>query len=101
MPVAPDRRAAGGDRGAQPRPASRDHAVRVVSTFGIGFPPFWLGLMLIILFSVELGHLPGRPATARRLADKLAHLVLPCLTVALSLSTVLHAQPAGRMVAGA
>ncbi|AHG48550.1 ABC transporter permease (plasmid) [Rhizobium leguminosarum bv. trifolii CB782] len=65
-----------------------DHAVRIVSTFGIGFPPFWLGLMLIILFSVELGVLPvsGYGAT---LGEKLSHLVLPSLTVALSLSTVL------------
>jgi peptide/nickel transport system permease protein len=65
-----------------------DHAVRIVSTFGIGFPPFWLGLMLIILFSVELGVLPvsGYSAT---IGEKLSHLVLPSLTVALSLSTVL------------
>ncbi|SCB58452.1 peptide/nickel transport system permease protein [Rhizobium aethiopicum] len=65
-----------------------DHAVRIVSTFGIGFPPFWLGLMLIILFSVELGLLPvsGYGAT---IGEKLSHLVLPSLTVALSLSTVL------------
>lgn len=65
-----------------------DHAVRIVSTFGIGFPPFWLGLMLIILFSVDLGILPvsGYGAT---IGDKLSHLVLPSLTVALSLSTVL------------
>lgn len=65
-----------------------DHAVRIVSTFGIGFPPFWLGLMLIILFSVELGVLPvsGYGTT---LVDKLSHLILPSLTVALSLSTVL------------
>ncbi|MGO8075998.1 ABC transporter permease [Rhizobium leguminosarum] len=65
-----------------------DHAVRIVSTFGIGFPPFWLGLMLIILFSVELGVLPvsGYGAT---IGEKLLHLVLPSLTVALSLSTVL------------
>ena len=65
-----------------------DHAVRIISTFGIGFPPFWLGLMLIILFSVELGVLPvsGYGAT---IGEKLSHLVLPSLTVALSLSTVL------------
>ncbi|MBA5805466.1 MULTISPECIES: ABC transporter permease [Rhizobium] len=65
-----------------------DHAVRIVSTFGIGFPPFWLGLMLIILFSVDLGILPvsGYGAT---IGEKLSHLVLPSLTVALSLSTVL------------
>lgn len=65
-----------------------DHAVRIISTFGIGFPPFWLGLMLIILFSVELGVLPvsGYGTT---IGEKLSHLVLPSLTVALSLSTVL------------
>ncbi|MBY4632052.1 ABC transporter permease [Rhizobium croatiense] len=65
-----------------------DHAVRIVSTFGIGFPPFWLGLMLIILFSVELGMLPVSGYGAS-IGDKLSHLVLPSLTVALSLSTVL------------
>ncbi|AYG61752.1 ABC transporter permease [Rhizobium jaguaris] len=65
-----------------------DHVVRIVSTFGIGFPPFWLGLMLIILFSIEFGVLPvsGYGST---IGDKIAHLILPALTVALSLSTVL------------
>ncbi|MFS8114211.1 ABC transporter permease [Rhizobium jaguaris] len=65
-----------------------DHVVRIVSTFGIGFPPFWLGLMLIILFSIELGVLPvsGYGST---IGGKIAHLILPALTVALSLSTVL------------
>ncbi|AGB74081.1 MULTISPECIES: ABC transporter permease [Rhizobium] len=65
-----------------------DHVVRVVSTFGIGFPPFWLGLMMIILFSVQLGVLPvsGYGST---IGEKIAHLILPALTVALSLSTVL------------
>lgn len=65
-----------------------DHIVRVVSTFGIGFPPFWLGLMLIILFSVQLGILPVS-GYGETIGDKLAHLVLPALTIALSLSTVL------------
>jgi peptide/nickel transport system permease protein len=65
-----------------------DHIVRIVSTFGIGFPPFWLGLMLIILFSVQLGVLPvsGYGST---IGEKITHLILPALTVALSLSTVL------------
>lgn len=65
-----------------------DHAVRIISTFGIGFPPFWLGLMLIIFFSVELGALPVS-GYGNTIGDKLAHLILPSLTVALSLSTVL------------
>ncbi|MBB3609795.1 ABC transporter permease [Rhizobium sp. BK602] len=65
-----------------------DHIVRIVSTFGIGFPPFWLGLMLIILFSVDLGVLPVS-GYGETLGDKLLHLILPSLTIALSLSTVL------------
>src|SRR5690606_12416555 len=65
-----------------------DHAVRVISTAGIGFPPFWLGLMLIILFSVNLGLLPVS-GYGETFADKAAHLVLPSVTIALSLSTVL------------
>ncbi|MGV1760108.1 ABC transporter permease [Rhizobium sp. A22-96] len=65
-----------------------DHVVRIISTFGIGFPPFWLGLMLIILFSVQLGVLPVS-GYGETINDKLAHLALPALTVALSLSTVL------------
>ncbi|HEY6631376.1 MAG TPA: ABC transporter permease [Rhizobiaceae bacterium] len=76
-----------------------DHAVRVVSTAGIGFPPFWLGLMLIILFSVNLGVLPvsGYGVT---LQEKAAHLVLPSLTIALSLSTVLTRSLRAAMVEG-
>ena len=65
-----------------------DHVVRIVSTLGIGFPPFWLALMLIILFSVRLGVFPVS-GYGETVGDKLAHLALPALTVALSLSAVL------------
>jgi peptide/nickel transport system permease protein len=73
---------------ARSRGRLADHMVRIVSTLGIGFPPFWLALMLIILFSVKLGIFPvsGYGST---FADKAAHLVLPSLTIALSLSAVL------------
>ena len=69
-PVGPDRRAAGGHRRAQPGPCSPTRSVRIVSTLGIGFPPFWLALMLIILFSVRLGIFPvsGYGNTPRRQA---------------------------------
>ncbi|MGB4829329.1 MAG: ABC transporter permease [Paracoccaceae bacterium] len=76
-----------------------DHAVRVVSTAGIGFPSFWLGAMLIILFSVKLEWLPVS-GYGETLADKLVHLVLPGLTIALSLSAVLTRSLRAGMVAG-
>ena len=76
-----------------------DQAIRIASTFGIGFPPFWLGLMLIILFSVELAIFPVS-GYGETLPDKLAHLALPSLTIALSLSTVLTRSLRAAMVEG-
>ena len=76
-----------------------DHAVRMVSTAGIGFPSFWLGAMLILLFSVRLEWLPVS-GYGETLGDKLAHLVLPGLTIALSLSAVIMRSLRAGMIAG-
>ena len=47
--------------------------------FGLSMPHFWLGIMLILLFSVNLGWLP----TSGR--GTLAHLVMPALALGMSL----------------
>jgi peptide/nickel transport system permease protein len=73
---------------ARNRGGAVDHVVRLISTAGLGLPAFWLGLMLIILFSVKLDLFPVS-GYGRTLVEKLHHMVLPCLTVALSLSAVL------------
>lgn len=65
-----------------------DHAIRAVSTVGLGLPSFWLAIMLMILFSVKLDWLPVS-GYGDRFSEKVMHMVLPCLTVALSLSAVL------------
>ena len=65
-----------------------DQLVRLFSTAGLGLPSFWLGIMLIILFSVKLDLLPVA-GYGKTLGDKLVHMVIPCLTIALSLSAVL------------
>lgn len=73
---------------ARRRGTSADHAVRLVSTLGLGTPPFWIALMLMIVFSVNLDLLPVS-GYGKCLGDKLVHLILPCTTIALSLSAVL------------
>jgi peptide/nickel transport system permease protein len=68
-------------------------AITAGSILGFSLPTFWVGLMLILLFAVELGWLPstGRGATVRVLGietslltrDGLAHIVLPAVNLAL------------------
>ncbi len=63
------------------------------SIFGFSLPTFWVGLMLIMIFSVELGWLPtnGRGATMEFLGvqwsfltgEGLRHLLLPAFNLAL------------------
>ncbi len=60
-----------------------DHAAMTFSLAGISIPNFWLGPLLAILFSVELGWLPvsGRGTPG--------HLVLPAVSLGLALSAIL------------
>jgi ABC-type dipeptide/oligopeptide/nickel transport system permease component len=63
---------------------AEDVIVRVVSLVGLCIPAFFLGILLILLFGVQLRWLPaiggGSPDTP---ADLLDHLVLPALSLGL------------------
>ncbi|WP_093220375.1 MULTISPECIES: ABC transporter permease [unclassified Variovorax] len=76
------------------RPGSLvDRAIQSLSILGFSLPTFWLGLMLIVVFAVQLGWLPasgrGETATVFGLAlsfltwDGLRHLILPAVTLSL------------------
>ncbi|BAS37010.1 peptide ABC transporter permease [Klebsiella variicola] len=73
---------------ARQRGRLADRLIRLFTTAGLGFPAFWLGIMLILLFSIVLGWFPVSGYGSDFL-DQLRHMVLPCLTVALALSAVL------------
>src|SRR5262245_59957307 len=60
-----------------------DHAAMTFALLGISLPNFWLGPLMAIVFSVELGWLPvsGR--------GTLAHLVLPAISLGAGLAAIL------------
>jgi peptide/nickel transport system permease protein len=65
-----------------------DGLIRVYSTAGLGLPTFWLGIILIMLFSVRLGWFPTS-GYGETLAGRIHHLFLPAVSIALALSPVL------------
>jgi peptide/nickel transport system permease protein len=61
-----------------------DHAVRFIAAFGQAAPSFWVGLLLMALFSVKLGWLPAGGMGAGGL-DSVLHYILPTITTSLFL----------------
>lgn len=63
-----------------------DRVIQVAAMVGISMPAFWVGLLLIIGFSVRLRWLPGTgmfsPAGEGELVDLMIHLILPAVTLA-------------------
>lgn len=81
---------------AKRRNTATDHVSRVVALFGVSTPSFWIGLMLIIVFSYWLGYFPATnlilPWTSPSQIDgastqldvilkSIHHLILPTITL--------------------
>jgi peptide/nickel transport system permease protein len=60
-----------------------DFSGRVFSLLGISFPNFWLGIMLIIIFAVNLKWFPSSGY------EGFSYLILPSITLGMILSSVL------------
>ncbi|SDC19721.1 ABC transporter permease [Belnapia rosea] len=80
--------------------------IMATSILGFSLPTFWVGLMLIMVFAVQLGWLPstGRGETVTILGmrwsfltrDGIAHLIMPALNLALfKISLVIRLTRAG------
>ena len=72
-----------GVRSARRRNRWDDRTISVVSLFGLSFPNFALGPILILFFAIRLGLLPVSGS------GSLAHFVLPAITMGAALAAIL------------
>ena len=72
-----------GVRSAQRRNRWDDRLLSVISLFGLSFPNFALGPILILLFAIKLGWLPVSGA------GSFASLILPAITMGGALAAIL------------
>ncbi|NBB83241.1 MAG: ABC transporter permease subunit [Alphaproteobacteria bacterium] len=71
------------------RPA--DYLAALVGLIGLSVPAFWLGAMLILLFSLQLGWLPSGTYAGfgEGPAANLRHMVLPSIALAVAVAAVI------------
>ncbi|MDI3270351.1 MAG: ABC transporter permease [Bacillota bacterium] len=62
-----------------------DHGATLLSTLGMSVPDFWLGILMIMVFSVSWHLLPpsgmSSIGSAFTLADRIRHLVMPAIVL--------------------
>lgn len=65
------------------RDTAWDHGAMTISLLGVSIPNFWMGPLLILLFSISLGWLPvsGR--------DEATSIILPALTLGTAMAAIL------------
>ncbi len=69
--------------GAVKQNSPGDHLLTVLSLLGVSMPNFWLGPLLIILFSIQLGWLPVSGMEGP------SSIILPAITMGTALAAVL------------
>ncbi len=68
-----------------------DHVATVVAFLGLSMPNFWLGIILILFFSVHLGWFPsmGYVGLEEGFWPWLHHLVLPAFTTGIAFAAII------------
>ena len=82
-----------------------DYGASMAALWGLSMPNFWLGILLILLFSVELGLLPasGFVSPAESLKQNLLTLIMPAFVLGNAIAAVMmrHTRSAMLQVLGA
>jgi peptide/nickel transport system permease protein len=73
------------------RGSAWDHGANLFALWGLSTPNFWLGILLIMLFSVQLGWLPasGYVSPFEDLAGNLAAMAMPAFVLGNAIAAVL------------
>jgi peptide/nickel transport system permease protein len=68
-----------------------DYAANVIALWGLSTPNFWLGILMILLFSVQLGWLPasGYVSPFEDLKANLAAMIMPAFVLGNAIAAVL------------
>jgi peptide/nickel transport system permease protein len=66
-----------------------DHVVRAVPLVGLGFPAFWTGIVLLLVFGLHLGRLFPVGGYGEGFFGHLHAMFLPSLTVAFAIAPIL------------
>ena len=66
-----------------------DHTIRVVPLVGLGFPQFWIGIMLLLAFALHSGRLFPVGGYGEGFFAHVRSMFLPALTVALAIAPIL------------
>jgi peptide/nickel transport system permease protein len=82
------------------RGKASDYAATTVALLGLSVPHFWLGLLLIIVFAVNLNWLPagGYVSFREDPLGNLEHMLMPALVLGTGLSAVLMRQMRSAML---
>jgi peptide/nickel transport system permease protein len=66
-----------------------DHLVRAVPLVGLGFPPFWVGIVLLLVFGLHVGRAFPVGGYGDGFVGHLHSMFLPALTVAFGIAPIL------------
>ena len=85
---------------ARRRGKPEDHAATTFALVGLSVPHFWLGLLMIVFFAVDLHWLPsgGYVSFSSNPVANLEHMLMPAVVLGLGLSAVVMRQMRSAML---